>query len=319
MMHRAALGLVISVIAAASLSCSGMSVGAGGSSGGIGIGGAFNANLYEQEIEDWHRARIARLTSPDGWLALVGLFELTEGAHTFGSAPDNELVFPEGSPAHGGTLTVVDSVVTLTKQKGVKITADEKRIRGDRVLASDASAEGPTMLQMGSIRFYVIERRGSLYLRVKDANSPVRKSFNGIERFPVSKEWRIDAVLEPYDPPRLVKVPNFMGYDEMVPSPGALVFEMDGITYRLDANSQEGDQLFMVFGDATSGHDTYGGGRFVYVDMPGADGRTVLDFNKSYNPPCVFTEFATCPLPTQQNVLPFRVEAGEKAWGDAHH
>jgi uncharacterized protein (DUF1684 family) len=104
-----------------------------------------------------------------------------------------------------------------------------------------------------------------------------------------------------------------------VQCPGALVFEKDGKAYRLEPMSQEGDELFVVFGDATSGHETYGGGRFVYVGMPGPDGKTVIDFNKAYNPPCVFTEFATCPLPHRDNVLPFRVEAGEKSWGDAQH
>ncbi|HEX6791871.1 MAG TPA: DUF1684 domain-containing protein [Candidatus Krumholzibacteria bacterium] len=311
-------GILAALMMTAAMGCGGISVGAGGSSGGVGIGAGFNPNLYEQEIEDWHQARIGRLKAPDGWLALVGLFELPEGTHTFGSAPDNELVFPAGSTEHGGVLAVKDSVVTLTKGKGVKMTADKERIRGPIVLRSDTNPQGPTKVQMGAIQFYVIERPGGLFLRVKDANSPVRKNFKGIERFPVSKEWRFDAVLERYDPPRLVKVPNIMGYEEMVPCPGALVFQKDGMTYRLEANSQEGDELFIVFGDGSSGQDTYGGGRFVYVAMPGADGHTTLDFNRAYNPPCVFTEFATCPLPTPGNILPFRVEAGEKAWGDAH-
>jgi uncharacterized protein (DUF1684 family) len=297
----------------------GISVGVGGSSGGIGVGAGFNPTLYQQEIEDWHRARIQRLTAPDGWLSLVALFPLPEGIHRFGSAPDNDLAFPAGAPEHAGTLTVVDTVATLTKASGVKMTAGRERIRGDVVLASDADAAGPTKVQMGSIQFYVIERHGALFLRVKDANSPVRRSFHGIERFPVDKKWRFEATLERYDPPRLVSVPNIMGFDEMVPCPGALVFQKDGVTCRLEAHSQEGDSLFVVFGDQTSGHDTYGGGRFVYVDIPGPDGKTTLDFNRAYNPPCVFTEFATCPLPVPGNVLPFRVEAGEKAWEGAHH
>ena len=296
----------------------GVSVGAGGSSGGVGIGAGFNPNLYEQEIEDWHAGRIGRLTAQDGWLTLVGLFPIENGTYTFGSAPDNALVFPSG-PEHGGTLTVVDSVVTLTKGKGVKMTADKKRIRGDVRLALDSQPDGPTKVDMGSIQFYVIDRPGTLYLRVKDADSPVRKNFGGIERFPVDKKWRLTAHLEKHDPPRVMTVLNSAGFEEAVTTPGSLVFEKDGMTYRLDPVSQEGDELFVVFGDASSGHDTYGGGRFVYVDMPGADGTTVIDFNKAYNPPCVFTEFATCPLPTRDNVLPFRVEAGEKAWEDAHH
>src|SRR5512132_1347088 len=156
-MTTRALGLFVALAATAAIGCGGVSVGAGGSSGGVGIGAGFNPNLYEQEIEDWHRAREGRLKAPDGWLALVGLFELPEGTHTFGSAPDNELVFPAGSTEHGGVLAVKDSVVTLTKGKGVKMTVDDKRIRGgDVVLKSDASPEGPTKVQMGAIQFYVI-------------------------------------------------------------------------------------------------------------------------------------------------------------------
>lgn len=77
---------------------------------------------------------------------------------------------------------------------------------------------------------------------------------------------------------------------------------------------EEGEtDLFIVLGDATNGHDTYGGGRFLYATPP-VGGKTILDFNRAYNPPCVFTPYATCPLPPKQNRLPFRVEAGEKAY-----
>jgi uncharacterized protein (DUF1684 family) len=315
MTRAASTAIVLVMLAAVAAGCGGgVSVGAGGSSGGIGIGAGYNPNLYEQEIEDWHRGRMQRLTAPDGWLSLVGLFPLGDGTHTFGSAADNGLVFPVSAPEHAGTLTVADTVVTLSKAKGVKMTIDRKRIKRDVVLATDASPEGPTRVEMGSIQFYVIDRPGNLYLRVKDANNPVRQNFTAIERFPVDKRWRFTARLERHDPPRVMKIMNSAGFEETVQSPGTLVFEKDGTEYRLDPVSQEGDELFVVFGDASSGHDTYGGGRFVYCDMPGADGTTTLDFNRAYNPPCVFTEFATCPLPTQDNVLPFRVEAGEKAW-----
>jgi hypothetical protein len=304
----------------AALACGG-SVGIGGGSGGVGIGAGAGSNQgpmpYTRQISEWHEGRIKRLTAEDGWLSLVGLFPLPDGAHTFGSATDNDLEFPDGSPAHAGTLTVADSVVTLTPAPDVEMTWEDKPAR-QMTLASDADPDGPTKIQMGSIQFYVIDRPGSLFLRVKDADSPVRRSFQGIERFPVSRAWRFDAVLEPYSPPKVLHVPNIMGYDDVTLCPGVLVFEKDGTTYRLEPYSQEDDELFVVFGDATSGEDTYGGGRFVYCDMPGPDGKTVIDFNKAYNPPCVFTEFATCPLPHRANILPFRVEAGEKAWGDAH-
>lgn len=304
-------------IAALLVACGGqMSIGAGGAAVGAG---ASMGDSYKKEIDDWHAGRIKRLTADDGWLTLVGLFPLPNGAHTFGSAKDNELLFPADTPAHGGSLVVADTVVTLKPAADVEMTMNGTRV-SDMALASDRNDAGPSKIQMGSIQFYVIARSGSLYLRVKDANSPVRKNFKSVDRFKVSKAWRFDATLERYNPPHLIKIPNVLGYEENVPCPGALVFEVDGKTYRLEAMAQEGDELEIVFGDKSSGHDTYGGGREVYVAMPGPDNKTVLDFNKAYNPPCVFTTFATCPLPHRENVLPFRVEAGEKAFGNpAYH
>ena len=75
----------------------------------------------------------------------------------------------------------------------------------------------------------------------------------------------------------------------------------------------EGDhRLFFVIADRTSGHETYAASRFFYAAYPGADGTTVLDFNKAYNPPCAFTAFSTCPLPPNQNRLDLAITAGEK-------
>ena len=100
-------------------------------------------------------------------------------------------------------------------------------------------------------------------------------------------------------------------------SPGALVFSIDGKEYRLDPLERSGGKsLFLIFADQTNGIETYGAGRFLYAKMPGEDGLTVIDFNKVYNPPCAFTHYATCPLPPQQNVLPIRVTAGEKGYGE---
>jgi uncharacterized protein (DUF1684 family) len=277
-----------------------------------------NADSHRRAIDEWHRGRIERLTREDGWLSLVGLFPIAQGTHRFGSAADNDLVFPERAPARAGTLTVADSVVTLAAEEGVEMTHDGARV--DRlVLASDRGGGKPTEIRLGTILFYVIDRPGTLYLRVKDPESPVRRNFQGIERYPVSRKWRFEATLDPYNPPHRLVIPNIAGFDEVVDCPGALAFEVDGREYRLEPMSEEDGEMFIVFGDATSGHETYGGGRFVYVDAPGPDGKTVIDFNKAYNPPCVFTAFATCPLPHRDNVLPMKVEAGEKMWAGAHH
>jgi len=146
----------------------------------------------------------------------------------------------------------------------------------------------------------------------------VRKEFAGIDRYKVTRDWLVAAHLERYDPPKKLTVPNIVGFEETVDCPGVLTFKVGGKEYRLEPMSESEEDMWIVYGDATNGHDTYGGGRFVYIPAPDANGDTVIDFNKSYNPPCVFTPFATCPLPVRANVLPIRVEAGEKMWGEAH-
>jgi hypothetical protein len=101
------------------------------------------------------------------------------------------------------------------------------------------------------------------------------------------------------------------------PSPGEVTFEIGGVRHRLQAlHGDPGRELWLIFGDATNGHETYGGGRFLYTGVPKGNGSVVVDFNRAYNPPCVFSPYATCPLPWPANRLPLRVEAGERVYGD---
>jgi uncharacterized protein len=79
----------------------------------------------------------------------------------------------------------------------------------------------------------------------------------------------------------------------------------------------EDNSLFVIFGDKTNKTQTYGAGRFLIAEQPDNEGFTYLDFNKSYNPPCAFTPYATCPLPPKQNQLSVSITAGEKNYG--HH
>ena len=314
---RTTVTVLLASALAGSLACGG-SVGFGAGAGGGGVGVGVGADSHRRGVDEWHRGRIKRLTADDGWLTLVGLYPMPTGRYQFGSADDNDFVFPAKAPAHAGVIVVDTTGATLEVAGGVEMTHEGAPVT--RVaLATDRDGASPTEIEMGSIRFYAIDRPGTLYLRVKDAESEVRKNFKGIDRFPVRSAWRVDARLDPYDPPRRVTIPNIAGFDEVVDCPGALVFAVDGKEYRLEPMSESTEEWFIVFGDATSGHETYGGGRFVYVPAPGPDGRTVIDFNRAYNPPCVFTAYATCPLPHRDNVLPVPVEAGEKMWGEADH
>ena len=85
----------------------------------------------------------------------------------------------------------------------------------------------------------------------------------------------------------------------------------------LQVHPDSGERLWIVFRDLTSGKETYSAARFVYADTPKAGETTILDFNRAYNPPCAFNPFTTCPLPTPQNRLTVRIEAGEKDYPHA--
>ena len=114
-------------------------------------------------------------------------------------------------------------------------------------------------------------------------------------------------------------VPTVFGLPTMETTAGVLEFELAGRPYRLQALAGDDGDLFLIFADATKGITTYGAGRFLWADAPDAEGHTVLDFNRVYNPPCAFTPFATCPLPPPGNRLDATVTAGERKWRDAQH
>lgn len=277
---------------------------------------AASGDAYRSAIDRWHERRLRSLRDPDGYLSLVGLFPLAEGENRFGSAADNDMVFPAGAPAHAGVFMIRGGAVRLEVTGGVEITANDTPVTS-AALDSDARGE-PTVLSMGSLRFYVIERAGNLLVRLKDPDSELLSEFSGIDRFPVDADWRIEGRFEPYHPPKRIRVPNVLGGESEEDCPGRIVFEVRGKSYSLEPTINSSGRLFIVFGDGTSGVETYGGGRFLVAEPPSEDGTVVLDFNKAYNPPCAFTPFATCPLPHEANRLAVRIEAGEKRWGEKH-
>jgi uncharacterized protein (DUF1684 family) len=248
---------------------------------------------------------------------LIGLVWLEEGENSVGSAPGSRILLPAGkAPVLMGSILLEKGSVSVRADPGSGLTADGKPVTA-MPLATDSGGGPATVLKRGSISFYVIARGSRLGVRVKDSEAETRRDFRGIESFPYDERYRVEARFEPYVPPRDIAVPNVLGTVETQPSPGALVFELDGKTYRLDPVRETGESdLFVIFGDGTNGRETYGGGRFLYAKPPAVGGKTILDFNRAYNPPCVFTPYATCPLPPKQNKLPIRIKAGEKTYGE---
>ncbi|WP_242916311.1 DUF1684 domain-containing protein [Pontibacter liquoris] len=268
---------------------------------------------YVDSVNQWHHEREENLKKEDGWLSLAGLFWLKEGKNTFGSGDGNDLVFPEGKlPAQAGVLTLDHGKVTASIAKGVDVKLNGKPVQQEALVYTEG--QEPPQMTYGPLTWFVLKRGDRYGIRLRDAESPVRTAFKGVDRFPVATKWRLPARLEQNPLPKQIPITNILGQTEPEPSPGALVFTVGDSTYRLDA-LEEGDELFIIFADKTNGTDTYGSGRYLYVPKPGPDGSTTIDFNKATNPPCAFVPYATCPLPPKQNFLPLSITAGEKTYG----
>jgi uncharacterized protein (DUF1684 family) len=271
---------------------------------------------YLDQINSWHNNRINRLKVESGWLNLIGLFWLKPGKNYFGSDSANNLICKSNNmPAVAGYFEMDEKLnVTWHTANGVVVTVKNETIKTALIFNSD-SADNAPLLALGSLRWNIIKREDKIGIRLRDLESPVLKVFNGIERYPVDSAWCLTAQLLPATQPE-IPINNVIGQTVNEKTAGKLEFVFEGKKYHLDA-LDEGDDLFVIFSDATSGKGTYPAGRFVYAKRTANGENIVLDFNKAYNPPCSFTDFATCPLPPMQNRLKIAIKAGEKSEG--HH
>jgi uncharacterized protein (DUF1684 family) len=274
-----------------------------------------------KQVEQWKQGRLQRLTAPDGWLSLVGLEWLHPGANRVGSASDNDIVLKVG-PAHLGVVTLAaDGTVKIVLAKDSGASIDGKPVQEATLVDDIQAGENgrPTTIAFGTANFYVIERDGRKGLRVKDADAATRKHFLGLDYYPIDPSWRIVADWVPFDPPHKLEIGSVLGTIDKVDVPGKAVFKRDGHTFELLPYQEEpGGELFFVLADRTSGKETYGAARFLYAALP-KDGKVILDFNRAYNPPCAFTEYATCPLAPPENRLDVAVTAGEKKYRGSGH
>ena len=275
-------------------------------------------NYYFDELKQWDAIRIAALKDPNGWLNLEGLFWLKKGVNSFGSATANDLVYDNAAfPKHLGNFIYENGQVFWKDASTKKIVIKDKAgvaLADYRGLNLLTEIEGTYTSQWKDFVWVVIQREDKVGVRFRNLKAKTLLEFKGIERFPVDTQWHIKAKVIPQNQNPLM-IMNVLGQNTAQKHGGQLVFEIDGKTYRLDAIDEGGVRLFVAFADATSGKTTYGSGRFIELDKPDADGFTFIDFNKAYNPPCAFTEFATCPLPPPQNRLSIAIPAGEKKYG----
>jgi uncharacterized protein len=267
----------------------------------------------------WRQQRDERLRRPDGWTSLVGLHWIEIKAHYIGSAAGNGIQLAKGPPKMG-LLQQEGDRLFFTPEKGVALTLDGEPLKA-RVELHDDMSETPSVIGFdeGKGVMTVIARGGRHALRVKHADAETRVAFKGLDYWPADASWKVAGKLVPNPPGKTLPIVDIIGVTNETPNPGAVEFQRDGKTWRIEAIDEGDGSLFLVFADRTNGHGSYGAGRFLDAGKPDANGNVVVDFNQAYNPPCAFTPFATCPLPPPENRLDLAVTAGEKQYAGSGH
>ena len=274
------------------------------------LAGLGEDDSYRREIEAWRVERETNLKKDGSWLTVAGLYWLRPGESTVGADPENDFVLPEGSaPPFVGAFLYEDGKVTFRARDEVTVTQkgkDEKPVVTVSLEPGEKNA-----IVLGKLSMWVHASGPRLAIRLRDLDSPIRKEFTGLEWFPVDPTFRVTAKFTPYPKPKDVEILNMLGDIERYQSPGVVDFELKGHTLRMEPvlNSEGG--LWFIFKDGTSGGETYPAARFLHTDPP-REGTAIVDFNKAYNPPCAFNPYTTCPMPSKENRLKVRVEAGER-------
>ena len=273
------------------------------------------ADDYATELSAWRQKAEASLRRDLGWLTIAGRWELKPGDNTLGAAPGNDVVLPgELAPPRLGRIRVTDDAVLLTVERGSRMWDEPKA--GERGAAFTErklkTGDDDDWVTSGRLSLYVFRRPdGKAVLRIADRESRVRRDFKGRVWYDPRPDLRVPARFVPYPAGTRIPVANVRGEINEEDAAGRVEFELGGRRLSADAFAEDDGRLFIVMRDETSGVSTYGSGRFLLADKP-VDNRTVLDFNKAYNPPCAFSEYTTCPLPPPQNWLKTRIEAGER-------
>jgi uncharacterized protein (DUF1684 family) len=136
-----------------------------------------------------------------------------------------------------------------------------------------------------------------------------RPAFAGAAYFDPDERFVVSGQFTPAT--GTVPVPSSTGSESRYRTTGSVQMALDGRPYTLTVLDDGDGGSFLPFGDETNGTSTYGGGRYVGVEV-GEDGIATIDFNRAVNPYCAYDEDYSCPLPPVGNTIASAVEAGER-------
>lgn len=277
----------------------------------------------EKEELAWRVQHVADLQKADGWLSLIALEWLQPGEISIGSAADSKIHLPPTAPAHLAILKFENNSVTLLPPKegfpaGLMVDGVPAK---EQVLRADPDKDKlNSRVTLGTMNFYVIRRADEVAVRVKDSRSPALLEFHPLKWYDPNPAYRVAAKWTPYVPAKNITLARLVGKSYSLPVPGVAEFTLQGKTFRLEPVLEDPNnpKLFFIMRDTTSTDTTYPACRFLYTGFPdhGIDqpGELVLDFNHLENPPCAYTQFATCPLPPADNRLPIALPVGEQRY-----
>lgn len=267
------------------------------------------ANAQVTEFENWKKDRIAELTGEDGWINLSGLLWFDEKNAYLNEISDDSLILSgQAGKRNIGTFQLVNDSVwfffnpKVAKKSNLQFPA--------KTLQYPVSSYAKGGVYFDHWKWTVIQRGGQYAVRLRDLTHPELGKFEGIPVFDYDPSFKVKAFFEPKFN-ETMEIPNVLGQVIEWKVMGILKFEIGDEKYQLHALDEAG-KLFVIFSDETSGQETYPTGRYLYVSYPDKTGMTEIDFNFSYNPPCAFTAFATCPIPPKVNRLPIALKVGEK-------
>lgn len=259
---------------------------------------------YKSEIDTYRTER--HDSRKRGYLQLTGLHKLG-AVNTFGKNTENDFAFNiVDIPEHIGTITVKDSLIEFIAAKNVRVTTEKDSVLTKVSLGLDKYGSSIKMYYQHA-NWQVITRSGSLYLRVWDEKNPAIETFKGFEFFDLNPDLIIQGDFTYYETTKTEAVKSQLGVNANTNFIGKVTFQYNGEIHNLDV----GTNGFTMVGDATTGDSSYGGGRYIYLDLPKENGTVEIDFNKLYNPPCSFSTYTTCLYPPRQNHLPININAGE--------
>lgn len=270
---------------------------------------------YQAKVAAWRQGMDTQMRSPGpgGWLAIVGMYPLKQGANTIGSAVENDVLLPLDAPEQLGVLEFQGVRGTLTVTTDELVTVDDVATK-HTVLRNYYEPGGMSVVKVRDVCFGIMQWASDPYnIRVWDANSPKRLNFTGRTWFPVNAQYRVTGTFTPYEEVRDMTVTHTGGDMQILKSPGIVEFSLLKQSFRFEAATSEkgADYVWLLARDATNGHSTYGAGRFLMAPLS-SNGTVDLDFNTFYHPPCAFCDFTTCPMPPKGNTFPFKLEAGER-------